>query len=214
MTGVCRREVRLLVRLTRGARPPSYMQSVFELENKLRKAYAAIPPALLSEDLMSSTYPDVEKTQRNSIHLHSIYHLCLIFLHSSMVQAFSGDQDSMDIPPSLSDSCARSVSQHAVAFTELARKYLATIPDFSKVPCFVGYSAFVAGSVHVVRMDLEENPQNTTPYAHALICRHLLSELKIYYPVLDCLVCGLVFSSFYPRLLAQGILTPRHSGRP
>ena len=167
------------------------MQSVFELDQKLRKAYAAISSELKCEELMSATTLDSEKTQRISMHLHSVYHLCFICLHSSMVPAFSGGENNMDISPTLSDSCARSVLEHAVAFTEMSKRYLATVPDFSKIPAFLGYAAFIAGSVHAIRMDLHQNPQNSTPYAHALVCLLILLELKIYYPVLNGLVSDL-----------------------
>ena len=188
--------MRLLVRRTGRTRPRSPVQSVFELEAKVRKAYAAIPAGLRSDRLISSTLPDVEKTQRDCIYLHAIYHLCLISLHSSLVSVDPEEGDDISASPTLSDSCTRTVARHAASFAELARKYLATVPDFSKVPSFVGYAAFLAGSVHAIRLELGEDLQNTTSHTHALICGLLLSELKIYYPVLDGMVGSFLNSSF------------------
>lgn len=84
---------------------------------------------------------------------------------------------------------ARRVFSTARLFVEISREYLATTPDFTKVPSFVGYCAFVAGSVQETVMDFEVAGEGYDICGDVEICMVVLKELMAYWPVLKCFVC-------------------------
>ncbi|KIV92638.1 hypothetical protein PV10_03911 [Exophiala mesophila] len=85
----------------------------------------------------------------------------------------------------LSETCGSSVIRYANSFADLARDFLATSPDLGKVPTFVGYCAFVAGSVHAHMMHADFKRENSVAHANGVVCLIFLTEMKIYYPVLQ-----------------------------
>ncbi|KAL6248803.1 hypothetical protein RBB50_003866 [Rhinocladiella similis] len=175
------RQIRNLVRQTWNSRSAGYMTTVFEYDSKLEQFYRTIPPELRSKDVMNPQYP--ERRRRNAFLLNSIYYLCAIYLHASTVPGFSGKGTGLDISANLAEFCARTALLNANLFAEMARAYLATRPDFSKVPSFVGYCAFIAGSVHAVMLRLRNGPADWS-WRHSIMCLLILQELKFYFPIM------------------------------
>jgi hypothetical protein len=79
--------------------------------------------------------------------------------------------------------------------TEMAKRYLPTTPDFSKVPSFVGYCAFIARSVHGIMLDLKDTCLAPALRTNAIVCLIILEELKIYWPILSFMVHTHLLSS-------------------
>lgn len=181
-----RREIRNLVRQTWNNRSTGYMTVVFEHDAKVEQVYRTIPVELSSKDVMGSHQP--ERRRRNAFLLNSIYYLCVIYLHASTVPGFSGKGVGSDISSNLAEFCARTALLNANLFAEMARAYLATRPDFSKIPSFTGYCAFIAGSVHAVMLAQGQSRANDPSWTHAVLCLLILQELKCYFPVLSVFV--------------------------
>ena len=74
-------------------------------------------------------------------------------------------------------------------FVEMSRDYLATTPDFTKVPAFAGYCAFVAGSVQECILELLLVGEVYDLPNDIEICMTVLRELTVYWPVLSYFVC-------------------------
>ena len=109
-------------------------------------------------------------------------------LHSSAVPALSFTKTGLLISPEIVKLSARTVFSAARLFVEMSREYLATSPDFTKVPSFVGYCAFVAGSIQKVVMDFQVAGEGYDISGDVEICMVVLTELMAYWPVLKCFV--------------------------
>lgn len=181
-----RREVRSLVRRSWDTHSSEYMTSVFELDLKLQRAYRSIPVELKGEGVLRNNVP--ERKRRNAFFLNSIYYLCVVYLHASAVPAFSGSKAGLEISTNLVEFCARTTLLNANLYTEMAKAYRATTPDFSKVPSFVGYCAFIAGSIHGVMLGLKQTSSTRSSWANGIVCLLVLQELKVYWPILGILV--------------------------
>ena len=205
-----RREVSQLVRRCWHTHSAAYMTSVFELDSKLRQLYRVIPTELKSEDVMSSNIP--ERTQRNALFLHSIYYLCLVYLHASVVPGFSGSKVRLQISTSLVEFCAKTALLNANLYADMAKGYLATIPDFTRLPSFVGYCAFIAGSVHGVMLGLTQTSYTSSSWANGIVCLLVLEELKVYWPSLGILVCTfpLIQKQLAPSMASEHANTARN----
>ena len=155
---------------------------------KLQKVYRTLPAELKGVDAVGSDTP--EQRQRNAFYLNSIYYLCLIYLHASVVPGISGSKAKLDISDNLSEFCGRTALINASRFAKMAKAYLASVPDFSKIPSFVGYCAFIAGSVHAVALRLKQYHSSVSSWARRgiIVCSLILQELKSYYPILTPLV--------------------------
>ncbi|KAF2101141.1 hypothetical protein NA57DRAFT_74727 [Rhizodiscina lignyota] len=180
------RQAKQFVRRSWNATSSVYLTSFFELDSKLQRFQSIVPGELMDDDVMRPDNP--ERVQRNSYFLRSMYHLCLVYLNASAVPCFSGSKARQKLSPNLVEFCARATLSNADQFANLSKAYLATTPDFSKVPCFVGYCAFMAGSVHGTMC----SPKSTSSasyssWAKCAVCLLILQELKEYWPVLNSL---------------------------
>ena len=133
---------------------------------------------------MAVAKPSPEPLQRNAYFIRCIYYLCVMCLQSSAVPALSCTKTGFLISPEIVKLSARTVFHTARSFVEMSREYLATRPDFTKVPSFVGYCAFVAGSVLKVVMDFQVAVESYDFSGDIQLCLILLKELTAYYRVL------------------------------
>lgn len=156
------------------------------MDAKLQQFYESLPSQFNNTESLSS---DSEKLQRNVFFLRSIYYLCVMCLHSSAVPALSCSEMDFIIPQEIAKLSAKRVHSTARHFVEMSRNYLATTPDFTKVPSFVGYCAFVAGSVQECVLELQGLGQVYDLPEDVEICMIILKELTVYWPVLSCFVC-------------------------
>lgn len=87
------------------------------------------------------------------------------------------------------DTSIRTVLTAATQFTFMLLDFLATKPDVTRIPPFIGYCTFAAGLVHSTLSSL--SPSLAVADAH---CQHmqvallLLDELINYWPILTPLV--------------------------
>ena len=109
-------------------------------------------------------------------------------LHSSVVPALSCFKTDFNIPHEIVKLSASTVYSNARRFVEMAREYLSTTPDFTKVPSFVGYCAFVAGSVQECVLEFLTSQDRYDLPDDVEICIIILRELLVYWPVLTCFV--------------------------
>ena len=132
--------------------------------------------------------PNSEKLLRNAYFVRSIYYLCVMYLHASAVPALACTRTGLLLPAEMVKLSARTVFSTARLFVEMSREYLATTPDFTKVPSFVGFCAFVAGSVQEIVMDFPNAGECCDFSGDVEICLIVLKELMNYWPVLKCFV--------------------------
>jgi hypothetical protein len=141
-------------------------------------------------------HPHREPLQRNAFFILSVYHLCMIFLHSSMVPALSLSTAGHTIPPAIIKISSKTATTHAQLFAKMTCSYLNTTPDMAKVPSFVGYCAFVAGMVLSAVMSFTGLEKGQGVRRDGAICALLLWEIKVYWPTLQIFVCS--FPPLYP----------------
>ena len=167
---------------------------MFELDGNLQKLYKELPKELTAEGLISPG--SSERILRNAFFLRSIYHLCLVYLHASVVPGLSGSKRGLDCSRNLVEYCARTALSNATLFSDMAKDYLGSRPDFSKVPTFVGYCAFIMGSTHAVMLGHSGTTDAFASFSNSVYCLMMLQELKDYWPIMRFLVCSLAFDTF------------------
>ena len=159
---------------------------MFDLDAKLQKLHTELPLELKAEGLMRSN--SSERITQNAFFLRSIYYLCLVYLHASLVPGLSGSKRGLDCSKNLADFCARTSLLNASLFSGMAKDYLSSRPDFSKVPTFCGYCAFIIGSTHAVMLSHVEESHAFYSFSNSVHCLLILQELKEYWPFLSFLV--------------------------
>ncbi|KEF53145.1 uncharacterized protein A1O9_11054 [Exophiala aquamarina CBS 119918] len=174
--------IRDLVRQQWYGATTGYMTTLFEHDRRLEDFYSSVPTELKARNSVISCQP--ERLRRNMFFVNSIYHLCMIFLHSSAVPGLSGKGAKIQMSSTLSQTCARTALLNANLFAKMAREFLCTAPDFSKVPTFIGYCAFIAGSVHAFMLSADPRPSSNPHWARSLVSLHLLQGLGHYFPVI------------------------------
>lgn len=179
-----RREIKILVLQSWDNYPPEYTSKVFQLNSRLQALYRTMPADLDDEGLKKA---NSERTQQNSFFVHSVYYLCLIYLHASTIPRFAGSKESLKISQDFADYSIKKVTLNAQRFAEVAKRYLATTPDFSRLPPFAGYCAYIAGSVHRIIVAIDKDIQRLSQINY-VVCLAIIEELKLYYPTLDSLV--------------------------
>jgi hypothetical protein len=185
-SSICRRDVKRFVRKSESCDFPSCLVTLFELDDKLQRFYRSLPNEYKDRNLMDSCRG--EPIQRNSFFIHSVYYVCLTFLHSSVVPALSTATLRQLIPPMVVKMSSKTATSNARLFAKMARAYLATTPDIARVPSFVGYCAFVAGMALSAVLNYVGLEKGQAIRRNCAICTLLVWELKVYWPVLQCFV--------------------------
>ncbi|KAH8704019.1 hypothetical protein BGW36DRAFT_423547 [Talaromyces proteolyticus] len=177
------RNVKEFVRKLEKSTYQSCLSTFFELDSNLQHFYSSLPSEFKDDNLMDETRS--EPLQRNAFFILSMYHLCLIFLHSSMVPALSLSTAGHATPPTIVKISSKTATSHAEYFAKMTCGYLNTTPDMAKVPSFVGYCAFVAGMVLSAVMAFTGLEKGQGIRRDGAICTLLLWELKVYWPTLQ-----------------------------
>lgn len=172
----------------------AFLAAFFDIDAKLQQFCESLPSQFKVTDSLSSAS---ENLQRNVVFLHSIYYLCVMFLHSSAVPALSCRKMEFMIPQEIAKLSARTVHATARHFVEMSRNYLVTTPDFTRVPSFVGYCAFIAGSLQECVLELQPLGKVYDLVEDVKVCMLILKELAVYWPVLSCFVCS---SCLFPQV--------------
>lgn len=122
---------------------------------------------------------------------HTIYHICQIVLHSTIVPVFSGRPADVSMPRELVQMSAESVIKNATSLGLILHQHLSLHTDPTKISPFVGYAAFVCGSVFVIyehtRHEEMAVPKIDSDETRSL-CQ-ILDTLKLYWYPLRRLVC-------------------------
>lgn len=181
-----RRKTKEYVRKLEESSYQSCLAAFFELDGSLQQFHSSIPSEFKSENLMSRS--EREPLQRNAFFILSIYHLSMIFLHSSMVPALSLSTAGKAIPPTVIKISSKTATTHAERFAKMTREYLKTTPEIAKIPSFVGYCAFVTGMVLSAVMTFIGPERGQGVRRDGAVCALLLWELKVYWPTLQCFV--------------------------
>lgn len=156
------------------------------MDGKLQNFYDTLPDEFKDKALMTNANP--EPLQRNAFFICSIYYLCVICLHSSVVPALSGSTIGYFVSTMAVKASAETAYCNARRFTQMARDYISTTPDFTKLPPFIGYCAFYAGSVLGIISDFWREEEGEEFWDGAMVCKLVLRELMVYWPVLGCFV--------------------------
>ncbi|QIW98290.1 hypothetical protein AMS68_003808 [Peltaster fructicola] len=80
--------------------------------------------------------------------LHTMLHHCRLTLHSSLVPRFSGKL-SCNLPAEIIKMSTEASIRSAAGLAEIANDLIAFDCDYAKLPPYVGYCMYVAGSIHV-----------------------------------------------------------------
>lgn len=167
-----------------------YLATLFDLDSRVRQQHDSIP-----SDFGDGTSIQMlvgEGLCRSAFHIHSIYYVCMIFLHASVVPVLSGSAANKGLSPLVTKLSATTALSNAFAFAKMAKEYLRTQPDFTKLPPFVGYCAFVAGSVlNAAGVHLAPKAANQN-HEGSLVCAAVLQELSVYWPVFHSFVCPIL----------------------
>ena len=181
-----RKNVKEFVRLNEEVSTSMYLATLFDLDTRVRQQHDAVP-----SDFGDGTSIQMlvgEGLRRSAFHLHSIYYVCMIFLHASVVPVLSGSAASKGLSPLVTKLSATTALSNAFAFAKMAKEYLRTTPDFTKLPPFVGYCAFVAGSVlNAAGVHLGSKSANQN-HEGSLVCATVIQELSTYWPVFNSFV--------------------------
>ena len=82
----------------------------------------------------------------------SVYHLSRLLLHASMVPLLSGCSVGTPAERDSAQENNGAALQQAVSFVKLLQQVIANDLDITRLWPFIGYGAFVAGSVFVVKL--------------------------------------------------------------
>lgn len=186
VNSLLRRKTKEYVRKLEESSYQSCLATFFELDGSLQEFHSSLPSEFKSGNLMSRSKS--EPLQRNAFFILSIYHLSMIFLHSSMVPALSLSTAGKSIPPAVIKISSQTATTHAERFAKMTRGYLSTKPEIAKIPSFVGYCAFVTGMVLSAVMAFIGPERGQGVRRDGAVCALLLWELKVYWPTLQCFV--------------------------
>lgn len=160
--------------------------TLFELTSKLQNIYQTFPEPLKSETAIQPSSP--ESLVRNSMFLLSTYHLCAVYLNWSIVPAAASVAERSPIPTSAVRHCVQTAYSHARQFAHLARAYIATLPDITKITSFIGYSAYVAGLVFGAVVRCLRASREDNAWRDGLACLLFMQELTPYWSPFKTLV--------------------------
>ncbi|KAB8205716.1 hypothetical protein BDV34DRAFT_195083 [Aspergillus parasiticus] len=179
------RETRHLVKRFRAGAVTSLATEVFGLDTKLRRFYSSIPAELKPPESLDES-KKCEKAQRNGFCLQSIYYCCSLYLWSSMVPPLSNQRsNTTELPVGFADYGTVIVMQHVKMFVQSARAYLTVGAEFKKIPPFVGYCAYIAGSIQTHTFCFRNCPGDSLSWAQGMLCFLILEELKTHWPMLN-----------------------------
>lgn len=163
-----------------------YLATLFDLDSRVRQQHDSIPSHFGDGTSIQTLVG--EGLCRSAFHIHSIYYVCMIFLHASVVPVLSGSATNKGLSPLVTKLSATTALSNAFAFAKMAKEYLRMQPDFTKLPPFVGYCAFVAGSVlNAAGVHLAPKAANQN-HEGSLVCAAVLQELSVYWPVFHSFV--------------------------
>lgn len=179
---------------------PVYLCSVLVADGKIRQLQERITTYMNSMVEETDPSPDERDLSYRFFYLQAVYYQCLVFLYASLIPDFSCQQQgegSIDaVPPSMLETSIRTVLTAATQFTFMLLDFLATKPDVTRIPPFVGYCTFAAGLVHSTLGSLSPNrPVSDAHFQHMQVALLLLDELRSYWPILTPLVSfSLIFT--------------------
>ena len=124
--------------------------------------------------------------------LTSLYHVCHIILHASVVPLFSGRPLNTALTRASTRLSGDIIFSHATEMGRLLQEYLSTGPDLTKLSPLVGFVAFIAGSVLVISAKLRIyrniNDRIQTPAVDSILieaCLATLGTLRTYWMLLQ-----------------------------
>jgi hypothetical protein len=156
-----------------------------ELDSRINDWWTAMSPSLALTPASVSTAPLCVLPRLLLIHI--VYHQCLCALHASIVPLYSW---------SVSDeSCllARQISaqlafEHANAASELFEAALRRPWDASRIPSFVGYSAYCACAIQMPFMWCANPVVRERAYANVLVDLRMINLVGKYWKFVEYLV--------------------------
>ncbi|KAE8413518.1 hypothetical protein BDV36DRAFT_268252 [Aspergillus pseudocaelatus] len=77
---------------------------------------------------------------------------------------------------------------HIKMFVQSTRVYLAVGAEFKEMPPFMGYCAYIAGSIQAHTSCFRNCPGESLSWAQGMLCFLILEEMKTQWPMLNSMV--------------------------
>ncbi|OQV08107.1 hypothetical protein CLAIMM_12427 [Cladophialophora immunda] len=182
-------EIKEMIKDQPKADSPVFLCSLLAADGKIRQLQERITTYTNTMVEETNSSPDACDLSYCFFYLQAAYYQCLIFLHASLIPIFSGQQQGEEnvdaVPPSMLETSIRTVLTAATQFTFMLLDFLATKPDVTRIPPFIGYCTFAAGLVHSTLNSLSPSlPVADAHCQHMQVALLLLDELIIYWPIL------------------------------
>lgn len=148
---MCRARVRDHIASRRTSTTNEMLTSLLVLQQNLTDWLATLQPSMVYSK--KHLFEQIVYKQENIFTtLHAMNHHCRLTLHSSLVPRFSG-KHATDLPAEVIKLSTEASIRSAESMAELARDLLAFECEFAKIPPYVGYCMYVAGSIHVTMIN-------------------------------------------------------------
>ncbi|OAL24662.1 hypothetical protein AYO22_05451 [Fonsecaea multimorphosa] len=182
-------EIKEMIKDQPKADSPVYLCSMLVADGKIRQLQERITTYINTVVDETDSSPDERDLSYSFFYLQAVYYQCLIFLYASLIPIFScqqqGEKNDDAVPLSMLETSIRTVLTAATQFTFMLLDFLATKPDVTRIPPFIGYCTFAVGLVHSTLNSLSPSlPVADAHCQHMQVALLLLDELIIYWPIL------------------------------
>lgn len=122
-----------------------------------------------------------------------LYHLCVVYLHSSVVPVLSCTTQNLPISRAMIRLSAEQAWEHSVSLTTMTDQFIAGKAAISKSWAVVGYGAYVCAAIQLRRL-LALGVLTHQRLQDTKVHLHLTGELSKYWMTLRPLVCPSPFN--------------------
>ncbi|KAK5991691.1 hypothetical protein PT974_07724 [Cladobotryum mycophilum] len=180
----------------------AWISRLYELDKKLQDFYEAT-----SEDVRYVTNASQTAPPTNTFWAFCVtyfYHLCVFYLHSSVVPALSGTSQRPVFSKQFMRLSAEQALQHCTTVTNMTSHFLSTDPDLSKLWAIVGYGASVCLATQL-RYFVAIRALDTERLQQAHVHLKLTTGLKRYWAPLRDIASGMERVFSHASLLATPV---------
>lgn len=166
----------------------------YALDRKLEDFYDSLPNNLRHDQRGADITLAADSSHIFS--LNYVYHLCVSYLHSSIVPAFSNASRDPKLPRKLTRLSAEEVMRHFAMVTEMTERFLVLTTNLSKLWAMVGYGASFFGTIqlrYLATVNRLFSPELGAVEVHL----KLLSGLKQFWMPLENLVKPAFYLCFF-----------------
>ncbi|KAJ8606770.1 hypothetical protein MRB53_040696 [Persea americana] len=164
---------------------------LFDLDEKLTQWYSNLDSSLIYTK--RNLYQMLVVNEQHLYTLtHTMYHLCRLVLHTSLVPQFSGQHTFENMPVEVLSTCAKVGVKSAQAISDMCADLIALEWEPARIVPFFGYCAYVSASTLVVLLHSSDKSMAASARAKLRSNIVILKSMKCYWVSLERLVSCLL----------------------